>query len=261
MASTPRSELLPVLPMDDVVVLPHMTVTLAVDGDSQQAAIEAARQGSRLILLVPAHRRASSAASAPSPAWATPPSSRPAPRRSSSAASTAPGWAAARPTSAAPCGSRPTRCRSPSPRPSRRIELGARVPRHAREPGRVARRAAGRPVPARGARPRPPRRPGRLLARPDASSRSCEVLETVDVEERLDQAHRLDQADPRRRFAQGEDPQRRHRGHGEDAARVPAAPAAGGHQEAAERGQHRRRLDLPRARRQGRACRRTCARR
>src|SRR2546430_4199028 len=53
MASTPRSELLPVLPMDDVVVLPHMTVTLAVDGDSQRAAIEAARQGSRLILLVP----------------------------------------------------------------------------------------------------------------------------------------------------------------------------------------------------------------
>ena len=39
--------------MDDVVVLPHMTVTLAVDGDSQRAAIEAARQGGRLILLVP----------------------------------------------------------------------------------------------------------------------------------------------------------------------------------------------------------------
>src|SRR5439155_5950640 len=53
MANTPRSELLPVLPMDDVVVLPHMTVTLAVDGDSQRAAIEAARQGGRLILLVP----------------------------------------------------------------------------------------------------------------------------------------------------------------------------------------------------------------
>jgi len=39
--------------MDDVVVLPHMTVTLAVEDDSQKAAIEAARQGSRLILLVP----------------------------------------------------------------------------------------------------------------------------------------------------------------------------------------------------------------
>ena len=50
---TPKSELLPVLPMDDVVVLPHMSVTLAVDGDSQKAAIEAARQGNRMILLVP----------------------------------------------------------------------------------------------------------------------------------------------------------------------------------------------------------------
>jgi ATP-dependent Lon protease len=39
--------------MDDVVVLPHMSVTLAVEGDNQKAAIEAARQGSRLILLVP----------------------------------------------------------------------------------------------------------------------------------------------------------------------------------------------------------------
>jgi ATP-dependent Lon protease len=39
--------------MDDVVVLPHMAVTLAVEGDSQKAAIEAARQGSRLVLLVP----------------------------------------------------------------------------------------------------------------------------------------------------------------------------------------------------------------
>src|SRR5256885_8211410 len=53
MATTPRSELLPVLPMDDVAVLPHMTVTLAIEGDNQRAAIDAARQGSRLVLLVP----------------------------------------------------------------------------------------------------------------------------------------------------------------------------------------------------------------
>src|SRR6476646_2525978 len=53
MANTPRPELLPVMPMDDVVVLPHMTVTLAVEGDTAKAAIEAARQGSRLVLLVP----------------------------------------------------------------------------------------------------------------------------------------------------------------------------------------------------------------
>src|SRR3977135_298050 len=51
--ATPKSQLLPVLPMDDIVVLPHMSVTLAVEGDDQKAAIEAARQGNRLILLVP----------------------------------------------------------------------------------------------------------------------------------------------------------------------------------------------------------------
>src|SRR5438094_5071779 len=51
--AAPKSELLPVLPMDDVVVLPHMSVTLAVEGDDQKAAIDAARQGSRLVLLVP----------------------------------------------------------------------------------------------------------------------------------------------------------------------------------------------------------------
>ncbi len=49
----PKNELLPVMPMDDVVVLPHMTVTLAVEGETAKAAIEAARQGNRLILLVP----------------------------------------------------------------------------------------------------------------------------------------------------------------------------------------------------------------
>src|SRR5467141_1698961 len=49
----PTNELLPVMPMDDVVVLPHMTVTLAVEGDTAKAAIEAARQGNRLVLLVP----------------------------------------------------------------------------------------------------------------------------------------------------------------------------------------------------------------
>src|SRR3984893_12689315 len=48
-----ESELLPVLPLDDVVVLPHMTVTLGVEGDSQRAATEAARQGSHLVVLVP----------------------------------------------------------------------------------------------------------------------------------------------------------------------------------------------------------------
>ena len=53
LAPKSESELLPVLPLDDVVVLPHMTVTLGVEGDTQRAAIEAARQGNHLVVLVP----------------------------------------------------------------------------------------------------------------------------------------------------------------------------------------------------------------
>ena len=48
-----NSELLPVLPLDDVVVLPHMTVTLALADDAQRAAVEAAGRGNRLVVLVP----------------------------------------------------------------------------------------------------------------------------------------------------------------------------------------------------------------
>jgi ATP-dependent Lon protease len=48
-----KTELLPVLPLDDGVVLPHMTVPIGVEGSEQQAAIEAARKGNHLVLLVP----------------------------------------------------------------------------------------------------------------------------------------------------------------------------------------------------------------
>src|ERR1700676_161071 len=48
-----KSELLPVVPLDDAVVLPHMTVPLGIEGDEQQAAIDAARNGNHLVLLVP----------------------------------------------------------------------------------------------------------------------------------------------------------------------------------------------------------------
>ncbi|MBJ7594129.1 MAG: endopeptidase La [Candidatus Dormibacteraeota bacterium] len=47
------SELLPILQLDDVVVLPGMTVTLAIEGDTQRAAVAAAQKGNRLLLLVP----------------------------------------------------------------------------------------------------------------------------------------------------------------------------------------------------------------
>ena len=47
------SELLPILQLDDVVVLPGMTATVAVESDPQRAALTAAQNGNRLILLVP----------------------------------------------------------------------------------------------------------------------------------------------------------------------------------------------------------------
>jgi ATP-dependent Lon protease len=48
-----KSELLPILPLEDVVVLPHMTVTLALEGDAQRAAVQAAQQGGNQLLMVP----------------------------------------------------------------------------------------------------------------------------------------------------------------------------------------------------------------
>ena len=50
----PSSELLlPLLPLDDRVILPHMTVPVAVDSESARAAILAARQTDGLVVLVP----------------------------------------------------------------------------------------------------------------------------------------------------------------------------------------------------------------
>ncbi|MHB8719305.1 MAG: endopeptidase La [Candidatus Dormibacteria bacterium] len=47
------TELLPVLELDDVVVLPGMTVTLAIESGPQQAAVTAAEGGNRQLILVP----------------------------------------------------------------------------------------------------------------------------------------------------------------------------------------------------------------
>src|SRR6266568_879143 len=48
--------LLPLLPLDDRVILPHMTVPVAVNSESARAAVLAARQTDGLVVLVP-HRR------------------------------------------------------------------------------------------------------------------------------------------------------------------------------------------------------------
>src|SRR6476620_9640270 len=49
----PHELLLPLLPLDDRVILPHMTVPVAVDSEGARAAVLAARQTDGLVLLVP----------------------------------------------------------------------------------------------------------------------------------------------------------------------------------------------------------------
>lgn len=48
-----KTELLPLLPLTQGVVLPHMVVTIPLEREDAQAAIQAARSGDRLVLLVP----------------------------------------------------------------------------------------------------------------------------------------------------------------------------------------------------------------
>src|ERR1700704_5429143 len=45
--------LLPLLPLDDRVILPHMTVPVAIDSESARAAVVASRQTDGLVVLVP----------------------------------------------------------------------------------------------------------------------------------------------------------------------------------------------------------------
>ena len=53
-ADKPQAQLLlPLLPLDDRVILPHMTVPVAVDSESARAAVLAARQTDGLVVLVP----------------------------------------------------------------------------------------------------------------------------------------------------------------------------------------------------------------
>ncbi|HEX6487778.1 MAG TPA: endopeptidase La [Candidatus Dormibacteraeota bacterium] len=47
------TKLLPVFPLQEAVILPHMLVTTAVDSDEARAAVEAAKGGDRLLLVVP----------------------------------------------------------------------------------------------------------------------------------------------------------------------------------------------------------------
>ncbi len=48
-----KTDLIPLLPLNNGVVLPHMVVTIPLERGEAQAALEAARSGDRLVLLVP----------------------------------------------------------------------------------------------------------------------------------------------------------------------------------------------------------------
>ncbi|MDQ4130630.1 MAG: endopeptidase La [Actinomycetota bacterium] len=48
-----RTLTLPVLPLDQGIVLPHMVVTAAIDSDEQRAVVDAAHVGERVVLLLP----------------------------------------------------------------------------------------------------------------------------------------------------------------------------------------------------------------
>src|SRR5579859_4744737 len=52
MAET-QTSLLPMIALEDAVVLPHMVVTIALDSDAKRAAIAAAKQADSLLVLVP----------------------------------------------------------------------------------------------------------------------------------------------------------------------------------------------------------------
>ena len=98
---------------------------------------------------------------------------------------------------------------------------------------------------------------------PDLSfERKVEVLETVDVEARLELVLALGEGHAGRDRAEGQDPHRRQRGHGEAPARVPAARADERDPQGARRGRRGgRRRGVPHEDRRGRHARRRPRRR
>ena len=234
------TETLPLLPLTSGVVLPGMVVTIALETPEARSASSAAGDTGGHLLLVPkvdgryanvgTVAKIEDAGELPSgrcAAW-------------SCAACTGPASAPACPAPATAlwvAGRAGRRDRRP---PSGPCEL-AREYRAVVE-NILEARGAGRSgrAPARHDRARRHGRHRRLLARPVASSRRSRCSRRVDVEARL----RLVLGWARDTLAeltlQGAHPHRRRRGHGEDPARVPAAPAAGRHPQGAGRGRRRR---------------------
>ena len=251
---------LPVLFLNDLVVLPGMVVPIELD-DSSQAAVDAARAEQRLAscwsrpgwrTATPSYGVVATIEQVGRLATGEPAAVIRAERRARIGSGvTGPGaalWVEAEELSRS----------SRSPRPITRA--GGRV-QGARRRDRCSGATRGRSSTGQpGHRPVHAGRPRRLRALPH---RRAEAPAAGDPGRRraADLADRVDQGPPRRGRGQREDRRRRPRGHGEEPARVPAAPAAQRDPQGARRGRarRRRRTTAPGSRRP--TCPRTSARR
>ena len=216
---------LPLLPLTTGVVLPQMVVTLALETDEARTPPRARSPTDRRVLLVP--RVGTGYARVGTIARIENEGDLPGGGRPSSCAawrgrSSAPRCRPSTPAS----GSRPSPSARRPPSPAGRGEL-AREYRADRARDRRAARLA-RASPTRSpASPTPAPSPTPPGWSPDLSvERKVELLETLDVEARLEKALALGARRAGRARADGPDPQRGQRRHGEDPTRVPAAPAA-----------------------------------
>ena len=255
METSTRTNTLPVLPLTTGVVLPQMVVTLALETGEAKAAADAALGGDRRVLLVPrtehGYARVGTVAHIED-AGDLPSGLRALVVRGVQRAVIGAGVAGDGPAS----GSRPSWSTRPVRCPTAPASWRG-VPRRRREHPRAPGRPPGRRVVARHHRPRGDGRHRRLLARPQLRAQDRGARDPRRRAAPRARA-RLGARDAGRPHAQGAHPLRRRRRHGEDAARVPAAPAAGGHPQGARRGRRgeRDRRVPPPARRGGAARRR-----
>ena len=221
---------LPVLPLANGVVLPQMVVTLALETDEAKAAGDAAAETARSCSS-PASKRPLRPGGDDRPHREPRDPSRrhPGPRR----AGDRPCPRRRRRRSARPRPSGSASSPSPRPRPpSGPTELARDVRAAVSAPVRPARRPPAHRGAARRRRSRRAGRPGRLVARPRhrAQGRAARDHRRRGAAR---QGARVGQGGPGRARADRAHPQRGQRRHGEEPARVPAAPAAGRHPQGA----------------------------
>ena len=248
---------LPVLFLSDLVVLPGMVVPIALD-EAAQAAVDAARASSDgELLLAPRLEDRYASYGVVATVERVGRLMRRRRRRRCCGPAAGPASAAASPVPAPRCGSRSS--------PSRTT-----VSEHARELAEeykrlvvavLQRREAWQVIDTVHQMTDPSAIADAAGYAPYLSDeQKRELLETPDVEQRLETADRVDPRPPRRGGDHRQDRRGRPRGHGEDPARVPAAPAARRDPQGARRGRARGRRRLPRPGRGRRRCPTTSAR-